>query len=297
MRRILSCGWVCVLCALRPVLGVPQAGLQAWYPFDGHVQDASGNGRHGTVHNALDYAPGVHGQAGLFNGSSSWVGVVIPLAAGDWTICGWAWVDEIDPAYTDWQNFVSSWSNSFAVGVANQSGGRLTLWIGGATAQAQAPIPLHQPVFWLVEHEASTYRLWQNGSLAGTASGSFTPPQLEVLGQWRTDAASPFDREPFDGWLDDLCVYNRVLSAEEKAALLDPCSQVEAVLDLRIQAADPDALLNWTPVPGAGQYQVWAASGLDASWSLLATTSATSWTDQGAVPQGLRCYRVVAVCP
>ena len=274
---------------------VPMAGLQAWYAFDGNTQDASGNGRHGTIHNTLGFVDGVHGQAGLFNGTTSWVSVHVPLSPGDWTICGWVWLDEINPSYTDWQNFISSWANNFAVGIANGSG-RLTLWIAGATATAPASFPLHQPVFWLAEHVGNSYRLWQNGSVVATATGTFTPPMLDVLGQWRPDAASPFDREPLDGWLDDLCIYDRALSDAEKAQLLNPCGEVATPANLQIQAADPDVTLSWSAAGGATAYQVWASAGMAAPFTLLATTQATSWTDLNALPLGLRCYRVVGIC-
>jgi hypothetical protein len=48
-----------------------QEGLVAFYPFDGTINDASGNGRHATANGLINFEPGVVGQAASF--SASWL--------------------------------------------------------------------------------------------------------------------------------------------------------------------------------------------------------------------------------
>jgi hypothetical protein len=202
-------------------------GLLAWYPYEGSADDASGNGRHGSPYQ-LTYLPGHVGQAAWFNGDLSRMGMHIPMSPGDWTICGWAHVEEINSAWTDWQDFVSSSTQAFAVGVDNWDGGKLTIWIGGDTVQDPQPVPLQTPFFWLFECEAGICRIWRDGSMVASVASSYTPGFLRTVGQWIAGAATPMDREPLHGWLDELRIYNRALDSSEKAELVAGNGTVEA---------------------------------------------------------------------
>jgi len=70
--------------------------LVAYYPFEGAVDDGSGNGNHGQAQGGLAYGPGVFGQAAVFDGDQA--SVVVPDDpsldfAGGFTIAGWVLVD------------------------------------------------------------------------------------------------------------------------------------------------------------------------------------------------------------
>ncbi|MDP2359196.1 MAG: LamG-like jellyroll fold domain-containing protein [bacterium] len=228
MIKRIGLGYLMVLSACAPALAVPMSGLLAWYPYEGDAQDASGNGLHGSPWQ-LSYLPGHAGQAAWFNGDDSRMGMNVGFAPGDWTICGWAYVEVINSAWTDWQDFVSSSTQNFAVGIDNWDGGKLTLWVGGDTAQDPNPAPLQTPFFWLFEHDAGTCRIWRDGQLVASVASGYTPAFLRTVGQWIAGAASPMDREPMHGWLDEICIYNRVLDDAEKAELLGGGGTVEAV--------------------------------------------------------------------
>ncbi|MCB1048257.1 MAG: hypothetical protein KDC10_13770 [Calditrichaeota bacterium] len=256
------------------VLAVPQAGLVAWYPGEGTLEDASGNGHDGIPHN-IGYQAGHQGQAIRFNGDNSWVGLELPLAGGDWTICGWAWVDTVNTMTTDWQNFVSSWDDGFAVGFNNGGGGHLSLWIMGTTAIDPAPVPQRIPFFFLFERDGSQYNIWLNDQVVASESGGYTPTMLQTIGQWVPDAVSIWDREPFDGWLDDLCVYDRVLTPEERAEFLGVPSGGEGP-QLAIQR-NPDATLtlSWSAIEGATDYTVYVSGTPAGPWLPLLSTAQT----------------------
>ena len=53
------------------------ATLLAFYPFEGNAQDASGNGRHGTINGGLQQVTGYEGQAYYFNGGADYI--TLPL--------------------------------------------------------------------------------------------------------------------------------------------------------------------------------------------------------------------------
>jgi len=44
-------------------------GLVAYYPFDGNANDATANGHHGVLYGSVGYAPGIRGQAAVFQGN------------------------------------------------------------------------------------------------------------------------------------------------------------------------------------------------------------------------------------
>ena len=74
MIRKLSCFALVsiVFAGVGPALG--QGGdpsLMGWWPFDGDVSDASGNGRDGTVGGDPQFVPGIYGDALEFDGDDS----------------------------------------------------------------------------------------------------------------------------------------------------------------------------------------------------------------------------------
>jgi hypothetical protein len=271
---------------------VPQSGLLAWYPFDGNGQDLSGNGHHAVTHE-LAWEPGMDGLAARFDGNVSYAELGVPLSGTNWTICGWAWIDEVNPGWTDWQNVVSSVASSFAIGINNSGGGHLSLWINGTTALATTPVPIRTPFFFLFEREGTAYRIWQDGQQVAGATGNFTPSLLSVAGQWMAGAPSAFDREPLDGWLDVLCVYNRNLTLEERNELrLLPPLYAPPALDITRQE-DGQLLLSWGAVAGATGYSLYSASGPAGPWQLVLNTAATT-CNQPAALESTTLFRVTA---
>ena len=171
---------------------------------------------------------------------------------------------------------------------------RLTLWIGGATCQSPQPFPIQQWVFFLAERTGNTLRLEQDGAPAGTATGTFTPPTVAVLGQWMPDNSSPSNREPFDGRMDDLCVYNRALSPAEKSELLAACPASLPAPQLSVAGQAGEALLEWAPVPGAQRFEVWG--GAPGAHSLLGSTAQNHWLQDGLPDDCGWTWQVVARC-
>ena len=52
-----------------------QAGLVAYYPFDGNANDASGNGNHGTLQGDTSFDTGIINQAASLDGDADWIDI------------------------------------------------------------------------------------------------------------------------------------------------------------------------------------------------------------------------------
>jgi hypothetical protein len=73
-------------------------------------------------------------------------------------------------------------------------------------------------------------------------------------------------------------------------ACFDESSQITAI------PGESQVDLQWTPVPGAVRYRVYRSTqGCEGQWLEVAQTSATSWTDLGAVEARVYSYQVEAV--
>lgn len=98
MRRI-----VCLLWGLTLISAVSltplQAGLIAFYPFEGNANDATGHGNDGTVWGLDMYMPGYQGQAHLFDGGS-YVSIPVNINPGvmpQLTMGAWAKAQVVSP--------------------------------------------------------------------------------------------------------------------------------------------------------------------------------------------------------
>jgi hypothetical protein len=209
-------------------------GLVAYYPFNGNANDASGNGNNGTT-NDVNYGINqfnVPNGAIQFNGGSTSAVTVTPSASlnlyQSFTLSGWMFTTYLNPtdnglgliakggnsvAGTQW---MARWMNT----------GQIELWLGNGNN-------------WSEFLSASTYNegTWQaflmsfnetnglvslyiNGSLDTnytTSMTSFSNPSAPLIlgNQYESDV------DAFIGYLDDVRIYNRVLSANEVSQLFN----------------------------------------------------------------------------
>ncbi|MHC4143480.1 MAG: LamG domain-containing protein [Planctomycetota bacterium] len=75
MCRRLFCfvALILILGVVAPGVGAGDPTLMGWWTFDGHTQDISGNGRHGTIHGSPTFVPGVFGEALHFEANPDYV--------------------------------------------------------------------------------------------------------------------------------------------------------------------------------------------------------------------------------
>ena len=215
--------------------------LIAYYDFEDDVQDSSGNGNHGTAMQGLSYSATVppalsHStKSGEFNGGDG-TGAYVDLGSlgihdlaqsGGISISMWvrsdqttqqAWVfgegndTDADTAYVLGNlSTAPAKFSSFVRNDAAQGGPKSTAGDGMAAGT------WHHIVY---TDDGGVARVWidgvlDSGDFSYTPTGTYTF-QNTSLGTWIRGGA---DRYNFDGLMDDVSIYSKVLSAGEIAAL------------------------------------------------------------------------------
>lgn len=208
----------------------PSDGLVAEWTFNGNANDTSGNGMNGTV-NGATLTTGQNGQANgayAFSGSTQYISLAsstpLDMPSSNFSISTWVNVQTL-PASSAWYDILSSvgfgdWS--FGISAASNGLGypRFT-----KVSQTDAPIgqvvtqnswrhivatltygPSPSTVEYYIDGVATGPLSWNHG-----AQGSFTSSTKRIGSR----ASSGY----FKGSIDDLRVYNRVLSSAEVTSL------------------------------------------------------------------------------
>ena len=197
--------------------GLPTDGLVAYYPFNGNANDESGNGYHGTIHGATLAVDrfGHPNSAYYFNGNSyilSPANTAVPLGNTPRTFSLWLKSNVIDnPANRDifcWGRFVTS-----------QRFG-LVLYNGLPYFCGQ-----HDDYFgtkfigddkWhniIITYDGSTVEIFVDGKFDKSEPKSLNTINSQmIIGRSNLDNSAPTF---FDGMIDDIRVYNKVIDDEE----------------------------------------------------------------------------------
>ena len=195
-------------------------GLVAWYPLNGNTNDASGNQNHGTPYNLLNgpNAMGEPNTAMYFNGTNAWIEIpnspslMSPTHAI--TLAGWI-KSEIDLAYFICKiNGPSMNSYQYRAGISTLNDTYYMGFNGQSYASGSSiPLPTNEWFHFAVTFDGQKIRFYINGNLSSQVnqSGTIIPNDQRLeLGR---DAHGPI--EWVKGWLDEIRIYNRALSAGE----------------------------------------------------------------------------------
>jgi hypothetical protein len=210
------------------------SGLVAWYPFTGNAIDSSGNGNNGTVIGARLSTDrfGKSNSAYSFNGSGNYIRVADNTLTlnGNFSISCWAKINDLIPSYYD-EAIFSQWDErtgrKFVFGYrcensTGQSGFSLYKFGSNSIQYNNYQINWKSNSLW--NQVIATYELgvvskiYINGKLEYTTTN--VPPSLASP----NSATTPFEighgygqnRELwFNGLIDDIRIYNRVLTANE----------------------------------------------------------------------------------
>lgn len=210
-----------------------QSGLIAWYPFNGNAQDATGNGYNGTVSGAIL----TNDRFGNAASAYSFDGINDAITIGT------------EPNFPSWASYaVSVWflnngggdqgqgygqkilskaqgGTDFHLGVLNDgSQGRLSWWSaqGGfnavdATNQDYRDNKWHHVI--LNKHSPGNGDIWVDGILQNSSTGLQAVFNSENLVIGFTTHSDGFQQKHWSGKIDDIRIYNRVLSTSEIATL------------------------------------------------------------------------------
>jgi hypothetical protein len=218
----------------QPTARIPSSlknGLVAYYPFDGHANDQSGNSHHGVVHGGLTSTTdrfGLTNRAYSFDGTSAHITIDNGQTfhfANNFSISFWIYASptqgsvstllsksHADPCCSEWTiESASSNNNYYSMYVMQVS----------ATWGTSVPLPV-SPSSW-----THVVVIKENANLKSYINGVFQSKTTST--DWRIksngnsplylgatyDSVSSGGRGFFHGSLDEIYIYNRSLSSSE----------------------------------------------------------------------------------
>jgi len=209
--------------------------LATWLLFDegsgSTTADGSGKGNSGTLNNMASsaWSPGLIGNALTFDGLDDYVRINNALPAS-FTICCWIKTtqvfQQVTPTYDGtgiiWAD-VGGGANDFVFGGTRSAGGvnRLSFFVGSGdvTTTGNLPINTGQWTHLAVTRSATNgaVKLYVNGALDATNTAGLATlnanPNIHIGG-------NTLDGRYFNGAIDDVRFYSRVLTQPEIATLL-----------------------------------------------------------------------------
>jgi hypothetical protein len=281
---------------------VPTANLVAHYPFSGNANDASGNEHNGTVYGATLSADRFGNPEGAFHfnsGEQDYIRIPDhPQLRITTNLSISIWMKHAATA-TNYEDIVMKGNDTYGFQFNNSSDHVLFHIKAGNSSWRNLNsnfIPVQDQWFNVVgTYDGSTQRVYINGvqtnSLNWTGSiASNTDPLdfgYKVAG----------DNTWYNGDLDDLRIYDRVLTPAEVMQLYEESSNyLSAPLEVNIQYASGNVTVSWQGVSGANSYRVYSSALPDEGFSLDESGSfaGNSWTALANVPRRFYLVRAVA---
>jgi hypothetical protein len=213
---------------------VPLNGLVGWWPFNGNANDESGNGNHGTVNGSLLVVDryGMMNSSYLFN-SSSGNNISInnnPVQNGDASISGW--FNSTAPTggpffHVGSDNSSIGICDGYTAGLGNVNflSGNSLLIDASCVGTYNTGYLANTNVWYhfLLTRNQNIFSVYINGILAGVWSpSSINAPANKIFFGSSFYSNSAY----FNGSLDDIGIWNRVLTEPEILALYQGCQMV-----------------------------------------------------------------------
>jgi trimeric autotransporter adhesin len=204
---------------------IPTQGLVAYYPFNGNTNDESGNGNNGVNNGAILSADrfGNLTAAYSFNGSSNIQipTTMFPSGNSPRTISLWYYTTTTPmnvPSYKWWCLFsygTASTANAFSA--FTYSSNATTYGIrcdeGNMGFNGSLDLSLSKWNHIVLVYTGNTTFIYENGTLeTSQAQDINTTLSTGFIGSWLYTSTFPFYAV---GSIDDMCIYNRVLSSTE----------------------------------------------------------------------------------
>lgn len=243
-----------ILIALLPfcisVAQIPSNGLLAYYPFCGNAYDLSGHGHNLTVVNATLTTDrfGNPNNAYLFGGINCYLynDTVFNLASGS-SISAWI----LPTSVQDGQAVYNGNSNSNGVGLVYDAGAAIpgtnaTMLAGNVCFCISQPATLNQWHHIVLTNDPSNHHnLYVDGVLVGNATATTLAP----TGKFGIGNDYTNNTNQFQGTIDDVAIYNRVLTYAEIQQLYTATTgdTVFASMDTSICSAYTPLTLSATP--------------------------------------------------
>lgn len=278
-------------------VGTAPPEMKALYAFEGNALDTSGSGNDGTP-NALSYVTGkVGSQAAQFNGASSYVSIPRSIQ-DDFTVAMWVkTTDTAGTAGAQWwsgkglvDGEVGGGGADWGTAIVN---GKFVIGIGssGGDSTFASSVNINDDTWHHVaatrNNTSGAVAVYVDGLLRGSgtgATGSRTFPSSLSIGSLQTG------NNFLNGALDDVRLYDRILTAGEIAALVAPPA---APANLVATAGDASVALNWSASSNATSYYIKRSLTSGSGYASVATNTSLAFTNTG-LANGTLYYFVVS---
>ncbi|MCI0553751.1 MAG: T9SS type A sorting domain-containing protein [Anaerolineae bacterium] len=208
--------------AVAPDCVTPPSGMTGWWPGEDNANDTQ-SGNHGTLQNGATFAPGLVGQAFIFDGVNNYVSLPPNSVTGDFTVEFWE-KSSSNALYRVALSFAASASPAtsnliFDFNDPDWPGGT-GLWVywngGGEHRITTGSIGSFTNGIW---HHIALTRSGTNMTLYvnGVSVGSTVYVPAIDLSNFNINhiGAGPSPGNFWDGLIDEATIYNRALTASE----------------------------------------------------------------------------------
>jgi len=194
------------------------SGLVAYYALEGNVEDSSGNGHHGTAVGNPVYVPGQVGSGLIFDGTGAQyvsLGTLNPSeATGRLSVSLWANWNGLSGQYQGLIGKRDSWAAADMMWQieANIDTGIVRLQREGIADIPTTALPIGEWYHVAITFDGALGKVYMAGDLGAEGPFSFgtDPDSAMVFG-----ASVANGGNPFNGALDEIRIYDRVLSPFE----------------------------------------------------------------------------------
>jgi hypothetical protein len=279
---------------------VPTDYLNYW-PLDetsGTVaHDSSGNGNNATVSGATWSSAGKINGCLSFNGLNYYAQAANSLS-GDFSISFWVKTTQ-SAGNGDWyygrglvDGYTAPDMNDFGTSL---NGGNFAFGTGNPDTTIISTAAIndgnwHQCVATRTQ-ASGALAVYVDGNLSATGTGG---TNLLTAATYLRFGSRQTGSNFFDGSLDDIRLYNRVLGSNEVTALhLDSAAPATAPTNLIAIASNSQVMLGWSAVTGVTGYDVLRSTNSTGPFDSIATLYDTSYTDT-TVANGTTYYYAVA---
>lgn len=220
---------------------LPSNGLVAYYPFNGDAGDSSGNQLHGMLLGGVTFTSGRNGQpnsAASFNGTTTYVEIQDDpkLRFRNGTVVYWIKTSAVSAQtiitksnYTNANNEMYTTSINFPsignVGAAAKYNSNCQGGVGWRNNQTAANINDNNWNMIAVTFRSDSIVIYKNGQKINAVSTPLTRMDSCAGGTFRIGRNWSGANSSYSGQLDEMCLFNRVLSNQEILDIYNGCPQ------------------------------------------------------------------------
>ena len=285
---------------------IPKIGIIGEWLFDGNANDTSGNNNNGVVNGATP-AKDRFGEANKsysFDGVNDYIGLnnMILKNQSDFTISSWVKIpSSINYEFCIYRENNGGWlKNGFEIQVQSDFS-ISTLWsdssgmsMASKSLTSKSKLNLLEWYNIVAVRKSNILSIYINSIKDGEiiTSSSISSSINGIIGGWYvSNIGSYYNR----GYVDDIRVYNRVLSPVEINKLFNENNYVTKPQNLKVTEYSTNSIkLIWDSVSDAASYKIYRCNTIDGTYSVINTTTNNYYLDTGLTESQSYYYKITA---